>query len=67
MDEPRAVRRRQRVADLNCDRQRLGQRQRALGDPRVERLAVEQLHHEIRGALVIADVVQRADVRMTEL
>ena len=35
-------------------------------DPAAERLALEQLHHENAPALVDADVVDRADVRMIE-
>ena len=49
MHDARAVRSRQRVADLHGDRQRLVDLQRpAAGQPGFERLAVEQLHHEVR-------------------
>ena len=47
--------------------QRLLERQRALRQPVRERLAFEILHDEVRGAVLLAHVVQRADVRMIEL
>ena len=47
-------------------RQRLGERQRPAREPRAERLAVEILHHQELDAVLLADVVERADVRMVE-
>ena len=41
-------------------------RQRAVLEPLGQRLALEKLHDEIGMALVLADVVQRTDVRMFE-
>jgi hypothetical protein len=53
--------------DLAADPQRLGQRQ---GDDRgpvgAERLAVEQLHHDVGQARVLADRVDREHVRMLD-
>ena len=46
--------------------QRLGERQRPAGQPGAERLAVEVLHDEELEAVLLPDVVERADVRMVE-
>ena len=43
------------------------ERQRPLLQPIGQRLAFQVLHHEERRAVVLADVVERADVRMIEL
>ena len=51
----------------NGDRQCVGERERAFLEAMGERLAVNQFQDEERGALVLADVVERADVRMREL
>ena len=53
--------------DLRPDRERLGNRQRALRQTRGQGLALEILHDEERGALFLADVVQRADVGVRQL
>ena len=55
------------VRNLNRDLQRLIERQCALLQPLLQRLALEVLHHEKRGPDTLADVVERADVRMREL
>ena len=52
----------QRVGDLPCARQRLAKRQRASHQPVCQRLALEPFHHEVRDAVLVADVVQGADV-----
>src|SRR6266852_2667479 len=52
---------------LYRDRQCLCGRQRTLRQPVRQRLAVEQLHDEERRAVVLADVVQRTDVRVGQL
>jgi hypothetical protein len=44
----------------------LVERQRAALEPRFERLPFQQLHHQVVGALVMADVVHRADVRVVQ-
>ena len=66
------MRGRQRLADLDGDRERLVNRQRGLsrtaaGEPLFEGFAVEELHHEVRGALVIANVMECADIGMRQL
>jgi hypothetical protein len=55
------------VSDLRRDNQRVGQRERALRQPISEGLAFEVLHDEERGAALLPDVIQRADVGMIEL
>ncbi len=72
MYDPRTMRGRQRVGNLDRDRQRLRARQAGtlgFGSRHAirERLAFEELHDEKRRARVLADVVERADVRMREL
>ena len=68
MDDAGAMRRVERARDLDGQRERGVDWQRPLCQPSLsERLAVEQLHHEERRAVVLADVVQRADVRMGQL
>ena len=67
MDDAGAVRLVERLGDLNGDFQRFADRQRAVLQPRRQRLAFEVLHDEERGAPLLADVVERADVRVIEL
>ena len=66
MHDAGAMRRVERLGDLNRDGQRLVDRQRAAFEPGRQRLAVDQLHDEKRHALVLADVVERADVRVRQ-
>lgn len=47
-------------------RKRLLHRQGTAPDAVAERLAVHELHHQEEAPLVLADVVQRADVRVGE-
>ena len=65
MDDAPGVRRLERVGELESPFDQLIRRH-LLADARVERPALEQLHHEIRTALVLADVIDRADVRMVD-
>jgi hypothetical protein len=65
--DPAAVRHIQRTRDLDPVAQHLRQRQRPLGEAVGERLPLEQLHHQVIGAVVVADVVKRADVRVVEV
>ena len=67
VDDAGAMRLVERRRDLDRDLQRLVERQRALRQPVGQRLAFEVLHDEKRRALLLADVVERADVRMREL
>ena len=55
-------------ASAICDAEleQVVERQRPARDARLERLALEQLHHHELLAVVLADVVQRADVRMAQ-
>ena len=72
VDDARAMRGVERACDVNRDAQRFVHRQtwafgaRRLRKPRLERLAVQQFHHEERRALMVADVEQRTDVRMAQ-
>ena len=56
----------ERVGDLDRDRQRLGERYRALLQPRRQRLAFEILHHQEIGPVLTPDVVQRTNMRMVQ-
>ena len=56
MDDAGAVSGVERGGDLDGDLQGLIDRKRALCESRLERLAVEQLHHQERLAVVIANV-----------
>ena len=67
MHDARAVGFVERVGDFGGDLDGVAERQRAPGDAIRQRLALEILHDEKGGALVIADVVQRADVGVIEL
>ena len=70
MNDPLVVRGREHVEELLTDLEHVGQRKRAaLPDaPRLEELALEQLHHEIGVALVRRVVVEDADdTRMIDL
>ena len=64
---PCAVRRVERVGDLDRrSRSACVGRQRALAEAVRQRLALEQLHDEVVGPVLVADVVERADVRVVE-
>ena len=56
---------RQRVSNLCTVPQSL-LRQRPLGQPRLQRLALQQFHDEKIHAILMTDIVERADVRMGE-
>ena len=62
MDDPGPVRLVERIRDLNTVAQNLLERQRPFRQFVRQRFALEQLHHQV----VLADVVQRADVRVIE-
>ena len=67
MDDAVPVSSAQGARDLNRNRQGFGVRQRTAREPSRQCLALEELHDEIRRALLIADVVERTDVGMIEL
>ena len=52
------------VGDLNCRLQRLLRLERPSSQAVRERLPFEVLEHEVVGAVLMAHVIQRADVRM---
>ena len=56
----------QRAGDLHGDLQRLIELQPAFLEAGGERLAFEVLDHEVRDIILLADVEERADVRMTQ-
>ena len=66
MDDAGAMRALERRRDLDCGLERLIN-QRAPREPVGQGLAIEVLHDEKRRALVLAHVVQGADMRMREL
>ena len=62
-----AVRCDHRAGDFDGNAQRLVDLQRALGESCRQRLAVEQLHDEVRRARLFANIIQGANVRVREL
>jgi hypothetical protein len=67
MDDALTVCSTERLTDLDRDLQRSSERQRAPLQPVRQRLPVEELHDEKRRAVMLADVVQGADVGVGEL
>ena len=67
MDDALAVRAVERAGDLRSRRRRAwSSGNGAPGEPIGERLALEQLHHQVVDAILVADVEQRADVRVVQ-
>src|SRR5450631_273131 len=66
MHNARPVRFLQRIADLHPALQRLLQGQWPLPQPGVQTLPLHILHHQIRGSVLAAHVVQYANVRMIQ-
>src|SRR5262245_61772756 len=56
----------ERLRDLDCNTKCLGNRQRTLPDAVRERLPFEILHHQVVDAVLLADVIERADIRMIQ-
>jgi hypothetical protein len=54
------------IGNFDCRAQRLVEIQRTAIETSGERLALEMLHHEVIGAVVPADVVERTDVRVRQ-
>ena len=66
MDGALTVRGVERIRDFDRPRERLVERQRSFRQPRRKRFAVHELHDQKVDALVVADVVNGADVRVVE-
>ncbi len=66
MDDALGVRRGQRVGDLHRGLEKLFFRQRAGFNALLQRAALEQFHHHERVPVLLADVVDRADVRVVQ-
>jgi len=66
VDDVRGVRGGQRRSGLLRDGDRLGDRERAGGEPIAQRLTLEQLHDGVRKTVHLADVVDGDDVGMRE-
>jgi hypothetical protein len=64
--DPARVRSVERVGDLDPELEDLRRRQRPLPDPLLQRPPLQVLHHQERLALVLADVVDGADVGVVE-
>ena len=56
----------ERLGDLDGMAQDLIRRQRAAGKAVGNRFAFQQLHHEVVAAVLLADVIERADMRMIQ-
>jgi hypothetical protein len=67
MHDAAPVRLVERIRDLHRVLERRVDGHGAAHEPARERLALEQLHHQIVDVAGASDVVHRADVRMTEL
>src|SRR5262245_30610648 len=66
MDDARSVRAVQGATDLNRACQDVVDRERTLSKAIGQRYALEVLHDQERGPAILADVVERADVRMVQ-
>ena len=66
MDDALGMRRIERVGNLNSQVEQEVDRQRLAVDAMLERLPLEKLHREKGAAVVFANVVDRADIRMIE-
>ena len=66
MDHPRPVRAVERIRDLGAEPEHVGRGKRAAAEPLGQRLALDQLHHEVVDPPVASDVVKHADVRVVE-
>src|SRR5687767_11051388 len=56
----------ERIGELNGNVEQVRDFQRSPVDAIAEALAPERLHHDVRGALVVADVEDCADARMAQ-
>ena len=64
MDDARAVRGIERIRDLRAEIEQRVRFEGATDDAMFERLALQQFHSDERPAIVFADFVNRADIRM---
>jgi hypothetical protein len=67
MDDAGPVRLVERVSDLDRDPQRVVDVERAKFQTSLERFALQELHDQERPAVLVPDVVERADVGMIQL
>ncbi|MEA2570271.1 MAG: hypothetical protein QOI24_2272 [Acidobacteriota bacterium] len=56
----------ERIGDFRADAEYLWKRKRSAGERVGQRFAIEVLHHEVVDSILMADVVQHADVRVIE-
>jgi hypothetical protein len=66
MHNAAAVRYRQRFRDINPNLENLGQRQPTIAEFFGESFPFQKLHHQKIGAVLRADVVKLADMRMVQ-
>ncbi len=66
MHNPLTVRFIESVRDLGRISQQIGAGERAFPNPRRERLPLEILHHQILDSVLVANVIERANVRMIQ-
>ena len=66
MDDATGMRGREAVGDLPGVLHGLAQRQRPARQALAQRVALEQLHHRVRGPAVAAEVVDREDAGVRE-
>ena len=66
MDDARAMRLIERAGDLNGDTEDLVKLEASTFQPLFKRVSLEMFEHQIGDAVMLADVEQRADVRMLQ-
>jgi hypothetical protein len=66
MNDAKPMRRVERIDNRDGQFEHRFHRQRCAIDTPAQRLALQHFHHEKRMAVVLADVVQRADVRVIQ-
>src|SRR5207244_838075 len=66
MHDPLCMRGVQRVCNLDAPLQEFSGIERAAANPMPERMALQELHHDVRLAFVLANIVNGANVRMIQ-
>jgi hypothetical protein len=66
MDNFLLMRRIERIGNLDRQFEQVGQFERLAGNPVLQRAPLEQLHREEPRPLVLADVIDRADIGMVQ-